>query len=173
MEPIFTLPYPEHATIEAIAKVYPKTKDCSIFIPVSRQQKGIDFIILNKKKAIRFQVKSSKAYPEKNKGSYKLWLNNFQTKYQPGNADWYIIYGLYSTINTKSTKKLKKPKTWNAIILCFKEKELFTKLDPKSPFFYIQFDLDESGKIKDVRGTRGFKKHINLNKYLISKRKLI
>jgi hypothetical protein len=175
MEPIFTLPYPEHATIEAISKAYPKTKDCSIFIPASRQQKGVDFIILNKKKAIRFQVKSSKAYLEnkKSKFTYHLWLNNFIKKYDQDNADWYVFYGLYSTINPKSTKKLKNPKAWNSIILCFKEKELLKLLDSATPFIDIFFNLDEKGKVKDIIGTRGFKKHLKLEKFLLHKRKLL
>ena len=90
MDGIFNLPYSEFAVIDVVQKFLKKTDGYSVYVPVSRQQKGIDFIVHNYKtnKILRFQVKSSRAYinepKEMNNGKikapkykYGLWLNNF------------------------------------------------------------------------------------------------
>ena len=173
MEPIFTLPYTEHIAIEELQKKLTKAKGYSFFIPVSRQQKGVDFLCVKGKKALKFQVKSSKAYvnASKQEFSHHLWLNNFVKKYDQGNADWYAIVGLYATISAKSTKKLKNPRSWRSIIICLRERELYRLVDKRSPFIDIAFDVDEKGRIVKVEGERGFiRRGCNLTKSLLSKR---
>jgi hypothetical protein len=87
MDGIFSLPYSELSVIESLSKHLKKNKGFSMFVPVSRQQKDIDFLILNTRnaKAVTFQVKSSRVYPAKEKNKYGfeyyMWLNNFESKY--------------------------------------------------------------------------------------------
>ena len=49
MEPIFILPYSEYEVINLIQNKVKKKDGFSCFIPVSRQQKGIDFILYSSK----------------------------------------------------------------------------------------------------------------------------
>lgn len=76
MDAIFTLPYSEYEVIDVLRK---KLKNgASFYIPTSRQQKGIDFIIHNNKsnKYLRVQVKSSRAYvdePREKKGNKRFY----------------------------------------------------------------------------------------------------
>lgn len=95
MDAIFTLPYSEYEVINILKK---KLKGgCDFYVPTSRQQKGIDFIIHSNKsnKHLRIQVKSSRAYvdaPRENKGDkqfykYHLWFNNFADRYESGRKE--------------------------------------------------------------------------------------
>lgn len=74
MEPVFTLPYSEHQAIEQITKKLKKSDGYSVYIPTSRQQKGVDFIVHNSKsnKFARVQVKSSRSYTDSKDGLVAL-----------------------------------------------------------------------------------------------------
>lgn len=177
MDAIFTLPYSEYEAINILKK---KLKNgCSFYIPTSRQQKGIDFIIHNSKKNqyIRIQVKSSRAYidePKERKDKkriykYNLWFNNFFERYEPGNADYYLLFGIYPEY--KNSKNIKSKETfWKSIAICFSEKEMFgllkkikkTKNGKVDRFFSISFDAQDQ-----IFGTRGFDGDINLSSYLL------
>ncbi|MBL7135865.1 MAG: hypothetical protein ISS81_04625 [Candidatus Marinimicrobia bacterium] len=45
MEGVFSLPYSEYEVINQLQKKLKKSEGYSFYIPTSRQQKGIDFII--------------------------------------------------------------------------------------------------------------------------------
>ena len=87
MDGIFSLPYSEYETILQVQKYFKKSGGLSVFIPVSRQQKGIDFVIVNTKnrKTLTVQVKGSRSYtkteiPKRSKKElfkYNFWFNNF------------------------------------------------------------------------------------------------
>lgn len=126
MEPIFTLPYSEHQVIEQVTKRLKKSTGYAVYIPTSRQQKGVDFIIHNTKsnKFARIQVKGSRSYSEKER--HYLWYNNFIEKYEPGNADFYMLFGLYSAYHNKDG--IKKGEFWKPITLCFSEADMFVFL---------------------------------------------
>jgi hypothetical protein len=126
MEPVFTLPYSEHQVIEQVTKKLTKAKGYAVYIPTSRQQKGVDFVIHNAKtnKFARIQVKGSRTYSEEDK--HYLWYNNFVEKYEPGNADFYLLFGLYSAYHNK--KGIKRGQFWKPITLCFSELEMFSFL---------------------------------------------
>ncbi len=179
MENIFSLNYPEYATINRISKIL-KGTGYSAFIPVSRQQKGVDFILQNNKKpnhTVRFQVKSSKVYPENklktfnNKKEYglTLWFNNFinSGQYEKGNSDYYLFFGVYPIFTKYTTKKSRKLNDWKEILLCFKEEYLFSHIKENERFLYIHFSLNENGNVSDVLATRGFKEHTDVTDYLI------
>ncbi len=177
MEPIFTLPFSEY---EAINELKGKLKSgCSFYVPTSRQQKGIDFLIHNdkKNKFLRIQVKSSRSYisdsrERKDKRKiykYHFWFNNFIDKYKPGNADYYFLFGLYPEYETKDNIKSRR-EFLKTMIICFSEKEMFsllkkirmTKNNKIDRFFDISFDVPGQ-----IYGSRGFDKNIDLSKFLL------
>ena len=131
MDGIITLPYSEFAVTNKLNSCL-KRYDCSIYVPMSRQQKGIDLIIhKNSTKTIaRIQIKSSRTYYGKDSGAeypYYLWLNNFIGRYKKGVADFYIIFGLFAEPNTKQ-KITTKNKVWKEIYLCFNDNEMSSLL---------------------------------------------
>ena len=178
MEGIFTLPYSEYEVINQLQKKLTKSEGNSYYIPTSRQQKGIDFIVHNSKhnKFLRFQVKSSRPYinkPKKLKSGkikyrYDMWFNNFLKKCEERNADYYLLFGLYP--DYQQAKNIKsKFVFWKSLILCFSEKEMIkllkkvkTKKENKvDKFFGFGFNADNQ-----IFGTRGFEEDINLSRFL-------
>ncbi len=182
MEGIFTLPYSEYEAINKLQKKLTKAEGNSFYIPTSRQQKGIDFILHNNQsnKFLRFQVKSSRSYvdtPKKLKSGkikdvkykYHLWFNNFLERYEINNADYYILFGLYPTYQQNKNIKSKSV-FWKSLILCFSENEMNeilkkvkTKRERKSDkFFGFGFNTDNQ-----IFGTRGFEEDLDLSEYLL------
>ena len=155
MEGIFTLPYSEYEVINQLQKNMTKSEWYSFYIPTSRQQKGIDFLIHNNKtnKVLRIQVKSSRSYVAKPKElksgkikdikyKYHLWFNNFLDKYPKGNADYYILFGLYPLYESDQNMD-SRVISWKSLILCFSEEEMFdylkqikTKKESKKDSFF-------------------------------------
>lgn len=180
MDPIFTLPYSEYAVVDRFARQLPKKQGFSIYVPTSRQEKGVDFLIHNSRtnKSLRFQVKSSRSYVNDDKGSlekgnlkYTLWFNNFRKRYLEGEAEYYILFGLYPEYSIDTYIAAKKS-FWSPIILCFPDMEMKTLLDSvltkkeRKPdrFFYIGFNSPSH-----VFGTRGFSSRLDLSGYLLDK----
>ena len=64
MDPVFTLPFSEYAVLDKITRHLDKKDGFSIYVPVSRQEKGVDFLVhnSNNNRSLRFQVKSSRSY---------------------------------------------------------------------------------------------------------------
>lgn len=181
MDAYFSLPYSEFAVVDAVQKELRKIKeetknmDFSFYIPVSRQEKGVDFILLNKKtnKVAKFQVKASRYYEgnpqKKNDLKYNFWFNNFIKKYKSGMADYYILFGLYPVYDLK--KKINS-KYWNQMILCVPDKEMgkilknvLTKRERKQDhFFALSFDDPDK-----ICGSRGFVNEVRFEQFLLSK----
>jgi hypothetical protein len=178
LEGIFTLPYSEYDVINKISKLLKKSEGYGFYIPVSRQQKGVDFVIVNHNngKTCRVQVKGSRAYylPEYKKKlsqqySYGLWFNNFIDRYEKNNADIYVLYGLYPEL--KSGQKITtKNKAWKSIVLCFSEKEMLELLNKvktkkelkKDKFFGMAFNTPET-----IFTERGFLEKQDISYHLI------
>lgn len=180
MDAIFTLPYSEYEVINILKK---KLKNgCSFYVPTSRQQKGIDFIIHSNKnnKHLRIQVKSSRAFvdePREKKGNkrfykYHLWFNNFVDRYESGNADYYVLFGLYPEYTSSKNIKSKEA-FWKSVVLCFSEREMFdllksikkTRNNKVDRFFDVSFDDP-----RQVFGSRGFNGDIDLSQFLLDKK---
>lgn len=169
------MPYSEYEVINQLQKRLPKGEGYSYHIPTSRQQKGVDFIIHGKKrKFLKFQVKSSRSYADEPRElksgriiyTHNLWFNNFIDRYEKGNADYYILFGLYPQY--QKSKNIKS-QFWKPIILCFSEKEIFSLLKnvkakngKKDIFFGIGFNEGA----REIFGARGFKNSNNLSKFL-------
>ena len=166
MQPVFTVDSSEYYTMEYLEKILKKGDGNSFYIPTSRQNKGVDFVIHNNKtnNILRIQVKNSRVYPPRKSGKgykHRLWINNFLGKYEKNNADYYILYGKYYEFGTESTKEM---------ILCFPEADMFkilkqlkTKKEQKREHsFYVAFNNEN-----EVFITRGLKHPKNVSKYLI------
>ncbi|MES2500392.1 MAG: hypothetical protein V4570_07645 [Pseudomonadota bacterium] len=162
MDGFFNLPYSEFEVISSLQKEFKKSDGYSVYIPVSRQQKGIDFIVHNCKtnKILRFQVKSSRAHIHETRelkdGSikkpefrYNFWFNNFIDKHEKGFCDYYILFGLYPIYTSENNIK---ENFWNKIVLCYSDDEMFdlltkikTKREKKADkFFSYGFNFGNS-----------------------------
>jgi hypothetical protein len=180
MDGIFTLPYSEFEVINVMQRFLKKSDGNSVYIPASRQQKGIDFIVHNFKtnRLLRFQVKSSRTYRNEEKelknGQIKLpkyinnlWFNNFIDKYEKGRCDYYILFGLYPGY---SPEKNIKSKFWKSILLCYNENEMLellkkikTKKEEKTDrFFSYGFNTGN-----EIFNERGLKEDINATDHLL------
>ena len=190
MNPIFSLPYSEYEAIIQMQHHFKKKDGFSIFIPTSRQQKGIDFIILNttNSKVLRFQVKGSRPYDGENERfKHTFWFNNFSfpDRYKLGAADVYILFGLYPAYNVDKNIK-SRSQFWKSLVLAFRDSEMRkfldgirTKKGEKDRFFYISFN-DPSAEIVVTRGNpnrqkkiEDIKDHLLANKVPELKKKLL
>lgn len=102
MDGIFSLPYSEYEAIAQIQKHFKKKDGISVFIPTSRQQKGIDFILLNtlNSRVVRVQVKASRSWISSNpkKKRYTLLFNNF---HDDTLQEWQT--SMFFSVSTRST----------------------------------------------------------------------
>ncbi len=176
MEPIFSLQYSEFAVVQELCNHLKKSEGFSAFLPLSRQQKGIDFLIHNqvKNKSVRFQVKASRSYEReqnpKEPYEHSLWFGNFIDKYSEDTCDYYCLFGLYSDY-TSSRRINGKRNTWHRIVLCLPDSEMGRLLRElktkraKTPekFFSIGFD-DPSA----VYVTRGVEPRRDVSKFLLA-----
>ena len=177
MDACFTLPYSEACVIDEFQHSFVKKDGYSIYVPVSRQEKAVDFILINHNstKFAKFQVKSSRNYDGNKKKkkpdyTYNMWFNNFINKYKKGAADFYILFGLYPVYNTNS-KINSKSQTWERMVLCIPDKDMgdilkkvLTKKEGKpDSFFGISFN-----EIEEICGSRGFKDLMKFEKYRLS-----
>ncbi len=181
MDALFTIPYGEYAVADKLTKII---KNISIFIPTSRQEKGIDLLIYsfenNKNCISSVQVKQSRTYYEsrvievdnqKVPVTGYLWFNRFKV---PENADWIILTGTRvihpQSWNTESINDV----SWDPIMLAFKKEEMcdFMKnvkqrKDNAKDDKMFGFWYDEGGNIYQ---TRGCANNRNMNNYLINNR---
>jgi hypothetical protein len=181
MEPVFSLPYSEYESIIQIHRHFKKNDGFSVCVPVSRQQKGIDFIVLNtaNNKVLRFQVKASRPYiPSSSEArkdgafKYTFWFNNFHDRYKPGMADVYLLFGLFPVYSVKKNIK-SRTKFWESFVLAFKDTEMGQFLDSirtkdgqrHDRFFYVSFN-----DLTEVIVTRGRKDRPNITHYLLATR---
>ncbi len=175
MEASFTMPYSEFEAIRQFQRFFPKA-GYGVFIPASRQQAGVDFLLLNAKKRrlLRVQLKSSRAYIQEN-GPHpiRFWFNNFLRKYRPGAADIYAFLGVYPGYSQK--RRINQPTgIWKTVILVFEDAEigrllrrLKTKGGKVDRFFAFGLDVPSRGGPERVYGTRGQIEHRNLSRHLL------
>jgi hypothetical protein len=131
MEPVFTLPYSEYVVVNEFSQHFGKQDGFSIYVPASRQEKGVDFLLhySNDSTCLRFQVKSSRSYINNNQRSlakgalkYTLWFNNFINRYKPNQADFYVLFGLYPAYVID--KSINSKKSFRSLILCLADNEM-------------------------------------------------
>jgi hypothetical protein len=179
MEGIFSLPYSEYETILQIQRYFRKTDGFAVLVPVSRQQKGIDFLVLNTKnrKSLRVQVKGSRSYSstENTKRSkrelfkFNLWFNNFVGRYEEGEVDVYILFGLYPVYTTSKTIK-SRTEVWRSVLLAFGDKEmkeLLSQVKTKKEHKTDRFFGISGNDSHSVFGVRGFGTKVDLSHHLL------
>ena len=153
MDPVFTLQWPEFLVCERLQKLLPKSEGYSIYIPVSRQEKGVDISILHRapkiKRTITVQVKASRTYlgtPGKREDTirykYYTWFNRFIPS---PDADYFALTGLFPR-EAKQTKKI-SPSWYSDCTLLFSYSEMKELMDNcqtvsgrPDPMFGFAFD---------------------------------
>ena len=171
MEPIFSLPYSEYMVANEILKLLPRNQGYAAYLPFSRQQKGVDFIIVKGGKHATVQVKASRSYEgyAGQRCQYSLWFHNFLAPPFTLHADFYCLFSIYPDVT--ESKKQQKVK-WTPIMLCFssndieemRRKRIFrqAKNGGSSRFMYVEFDNP-----KHPFATRGFIKSQDWSRYIL------
>lgn len=173
MQPIFTVQYAEFMAAEYLKK---QIKNVSAYIPMSPQEKGVDFLICKydeeKSRNIicSFQVKMSRSYSD-TKYAHSLFFNTFSTR---GNADWYILVGIYPENMNQTEDDSKSEIKWTEIMLAFSKNEMndfleniCQKRDPQKKDTKFGFGFNDNKKILLTRGSVEEK---DFSKYLIKNR---
>lgn len=153
----FTIPFPEYDIANILQKEFPKKDNFSVAIPLSRQQKFYDLLLVNgeTKKSVTIQVKSSRTYlgTEKHEYQYYSWLNYFDIK--DNYSDFYFVYMTYPVFD----KNFRPGARWDRKILTFNQKEMIellnnvkTKAGKRERFFSFGFNASDD----KIWGARGF-----------------
>jgi len=183
MDAMFSIPYGEYAVADKLTNLI-SSKKVSIFIPASRQEKGIDMIVYsfdgNKNQFATVQVKQSRTY-YKDKVltvsgktvpvSGYLWFNRFDV---PDNADWIILTGTRVIHPAAWENAGIKDVSWDPIMLAFTRDEMSVfmknvkqRKNPTKDDKMFGFWYDESGNIYQERGCPVNRE---MNAYLIENR---
>lgn len=183
MDAMFSIPYGEYAVADKLTKLI-SSKKVSIFIPASRQEKGIDMIVYafdgKKNQFASVQVKQSRTYYQDKvivvngksvPVSGYLWFNRFDV---PDNADWLILTGT-RVIHPSAWKNAGiKDVSWDPIMLAFTRNEMSAfmnnvkqRKNPTKDDKMFGFWYDEKGNIYQ---TRGCSVNREMNAYLIENR---
>jgi hypothetical protein len=112
--PVFTLPYSEFCVAQQLARLLPAAKGYSLYVPLSRQQKGVDLLIARRRnqriRVASIQVKSSRTYSRpkiavraKDSFRYGTWFNNFKC---PSEADFFCLVSLYPAVDAAQRREL-------------------------------------------------------------------
>lgn len=169
MDAIFTIPYGEFAAADKLIKLLTPIKKVSAFVPASRQEKGIDFVMYAdtgvKNEFLTIQVKQSRTYYEnkiievngkKVPVTGYLWFNRFDV---PNNADWFLLVGT-RVVHPKSWDKASiTDVAWDPIILALNNAEMNSfmsnvkqRKNPTKDDKMFGFHYDDKGNVYQVRG---------------------
>lgn len=183
----FTIPFPEYDIADIMQKKFPKKENFSVSIPLSRQQKFYDLLLVNgkNKKVLTIQVKSSRTFLNDNKKirnknifnkyEYNGWLHYFDIK--DNYSDYYFFYMPYPIHD----KNFRPRARWDRKILVFNRKEMLhlldnvkTKLGKRGHFFWFLFNSFDNkiGFYGGHASLNGLHKHLLENKLGKIKKKL-
>ena len=184
MDPVFTLPYSEFVVAQQLAQLLPAKLGFSIHTPLSRQQKGVDLVVVRRRGrhswAKTIQVKSSRTYSRRpvtkvqRKSSarrfrFYTWLKTFDC---PPEADFFCLVALYPSVDVAQHRE--RGSWWSPLILVFTQGEMrrllrsirTAKGKPDSMF---GFGFDEADEVFQTRGYRG-RKQRDFSRHLLSRR---
>jgi hypothetical protein len=178
MEPLFILNWAEFSVIDSMSRTFKKKAGFSFFVPVSRQEKGIDFILFKRLTEGRhcektFQVKASKDHQAQSPKAlaHGGWFKKFQIS---DHADFCIFVVHYLEIDSQTNVRRNSLKILRPCILIFdrdETRELLSGFQQKSDRsrpennFYIRFDNAKAAFL-----TRGEDKTKDLSQFLLSNR---
>jgi len=164
MDPVFTLQWPEFLLAEQLQRFFPKSKNFSVLVPTSRQEKGIDLAVVHKRpegesRVALLQVKASRTYmPEPPKRAttqyyrFHTWFNAFEPS---DHADFFLLIGMYAP-NSAQTKPVAED-WYRDITLLFTYKEMKAFMEScrtvgGKPDGKFGFGFNDESCIKQTRG---------------------
>lgn len=114
MDGIYTIPYPEFCVAQQLSKLLPAKQGYSLFAPLSRQERGVDLVIVRRArsgaKVATIQVKGSRTYSRpkatartKRPFRYYTWFNTFEC---PREADFFCLVALYPAVDAAMKREL-------------------------------------------------------------------
>jgi hypothetical protein len=180
MEPIFSLPYSEFCVAQQLARLLPAKKGYSLYLPLSRQQPGVDLLIARRSsrmvRVASIQVKSSRTYSNPNTTArakrpfrYGTWFNNFEC---PAQADFFCLVSLYPAVDLAQRRELGS--WWTPQILLFSQSEMRKFLrsvrtvgGKRDRMF--GFGYNQAGEAVQTRGDSK-RRYRDFSKYLLSQR---
>lgn len=165
MDAVFTLPYSEFATADLFITNFKASDGFSVFVPVSRTEKGIDLVLTRRSngvtKVVTFQIKSSRTYAgtaPKRKVKHRryqhyTWLKRFDV---PEQADFVVLFGLYAPDERSGHKTSRS--WWQSHVLVFSHKEASellanVKTRAGNPEKMFGFGFDSSNQAYLTRGS--------------------
>jgi hypothetical protein len=181
MDPIFTLQWSEFVLAERLQEDLPKKHGYSVWIPLSRQEKGVDLAVLKRRgdgmtKTVTLQVKASRTYrtaePKREatqRYSFHTWFNRFDV---PDEADFILLFGQYAP-DVARTRNI-SPQWYKDMTLLFTKhemKELISNcrtVGGKEDRMF-GFGFDDDSKIVQVRGDAG-REQRDFTAYLLTNR---
>ena len=180
MDPVFTLQWSEYVLAERLQSDLLKAEGYSVWIPLSRQEKGVDLAILRRQpddssRTVTFQVKASRTYltdePKRDTTERHLfhsWFNRFAVS---PDADFFLLFGQYAPDVTRTQQV--SAKWYRDMTLLLSKDEMKHLIDncktvktgADDPMF--GFGFDDEKRIVQVRGdaTRSQK---DFTSYLLS-----
>ncbi|HBL40849.1 MAG TPA: hypothetical protein DDY98_04470 [Ruminococcaceae bacterium] len=181
MDALFTIPYGEYAVADTLTK---KIEHISVFIPSSRQEKGIDLLLYRFDGAANhystIQVKQSRTYyqnkliqvdSEKIAICGYLWFNRFEI---PPNADWIILTGTRVVHPEKWEEAGISDIYYKPIMLAFTKEEAVKfmgdvkqRTNPQKDDKMFGFCYNENG---DIFQTRGCPQNRRMSAFLLGNR---
>lgn len=189
MDPIFTLQWSEFVLAERLQNALPKSEGYSVWIPLSRQEKGVDLAVLKRgkdghTKTVTLQVKASRTYrtaePKREatrRHAFHTWFNRFEV---PDEADFILLFGQYAP-DVNQTRKV-GPQWYKDMTLLFTHREMkdfisnCRTVGGKQDRMFA-FGFDDDSKIVQVRGDerrgrKDFTGHLLANRLHILRRQL-
>lgn len=180
MDPVFTIPYPEYAVASQLSRCLPSSQGYAIFVPASRQQKGVDLLVTSRKNSITrsmsIQVKSSRTYSRQSPGvrtrkafRYHTWYNNFDA---PPEADFIFLVALYPNDERSRSRAIES--WWSQVVMVFTHAEMVEFLASVKTIGgkrdkMFAFGFDTPNRIEQTRGDQ-FKRYRDFTKHLLAKR---
>jgi hypothetical protein len=167
VNPIFTLPWTEFAIAQLLTNHFTKKAGYSLLVPISREEKGIDLVLLKKganrndHKVATIQVKASRTYtgqPPKRSSTkrykYHTWFNKFDVSEF---ADFYVLVGHYVETPAHGSSKTQKTEWYKDCSLVFTNAEMQNfisslKTRAGKPEGKFGFGFDSKNEIIQTRG---------------------
>jgi hypothetical protein len=175
MDPVFTIPYPEFAVASQLSRHMPASKGYAIFVPASRQQKGVDLLVTHREggvtRAMSVQVKSSRTYSRErvSRFRYYTWYNNFEA---PPEADFIFLVALYPNDERKRVRTIES--WWSQLVMVFSHSEMVkflasvkTRGGDRDKMF--GFGFDSPARIEQTRGDQ-HRMYLDYTSYLLEER---
>lgn len=180
MDPVFTLQWSEFLLAHRLQQFFPKKQGYSVLIPLSRQEKAIDLVLMQRAKdhhrVVTVQVKASRTYSHKppkrattRRFHFYTWFKRFKIQ---DDADFYLLFGLYAP-DTSRTKRVTKSWYLDCTLLFTREEMIKLLLDCKTvkgqPDSMFGFGFDTPERIFQTRGVSD-RSLPDFSKYLFEKR---